>query len=989
MVRTRQDHKRARKASWLAFGLVALAAASNAAKDTGSPNRVDFGTEMTPTGSLSYASTATTSMPDSSRSTDGSDPNLDTASEAARAYKHALATLSTLTALSPSHSPEPIRPGQPSWFSSNSILSSILPNPQGHGPFATALRIAYKLQNQSWLPRFLTSRVTQDGFGGRRRRDEDLRGRAIKTLDLLHHAAELGHDDALFTLAKLSLMPPTQHFVADPALAYKLFTAHALETGNATSQSVLAFLHATGYHNVVPVDQAKAQLYYTFAAHGGDKGAQMALGYRYWSGIGVAESCDHAVQWYEAAAEQAMAKFLSGPRGGRTLPLTPSRLSDLDGGVYGPGASVASTGFNILRPAIKAARARLAGETWEDILEYYVFNADRGETDFAFRLGKIYYAGSIYHAPGGIASGGDGVGRVVQDFERARYYFLGIARQVWPSDPVDPLSWPAAGRRDDASGPVGYSAPAAGYLGRMYLRGEGVRQDARMARMWFERGAEYGDKECNNGLGIIWRDRLVDNKIDMKKALHYFNLAAGQELAEAQVNLGKYYYEKGDLKLATAYFEAAQRHGSPFEAYYYLGRIHSNQRKTAPPGLRASACSVAASFFKVVAERGSWDWDPLREGDAAWETGTDAGREQAMLKWWIAAERGQEIAQNNLAYVLDQDKSILRNTRFTPFLPSNDTARLALTQWTRSAAQHNVDALVKVGDYYYHGLGVPDEEESLRWEKAAGYYQSAADTQLSALAMWSLGWMYENGLGVPQDFHLAKRHYDIALETNPEAYLPVMLSLLRLYARSIWHTILGGTGGLSLTSEEDYNEAYASLYGEAPPRGELDDGGKGGQGGAEEYSDGNGEDGAWYMGKAREQFNTRMRGDALSDDDDPVQWAHDRRQAELDRDGDMGPEDFFDASLRGGNRERGEDESEFTETMLLVGLCLVVSVLLYVRGRWVERLRREEAARQEGNGVAGAGAGVQVNAAVGQQGEGQGLFPLAGDPARDEWAIQR
>jgi SEL1 protein len=96
------------------------------------------------------------------------------------------------------------------------------------------------------------------------------------------------------------------------------------------------------------------------------------------------------------------------------------------------------------------------------------------------------------------------------------------------------------------------------------------------------------------------------------------------------------------------------------------------------------------------------------------------------------------------------DKSTLRRTTFANFFPSNDTAKLALTQWTRSAAQNNIDALVKVGDYYYHGLGVPDEPENVRWEKAAGYYRSAADTQVSALAMWNLGWMYEHGYGVPQ-----------------------------------------------------------------------------------------------------------------------------------------------------------------------------------------------------------------------------------------------
>jgi len=71
-----------------------------------------------------------------------------------------------------------------------------------------------------------------------------------------------------------------------------------------------------------------------------------------------------------------MARFSSGPPGGRTLPLTPTRLSDLAGGIYGPGASVASTGLNGQRPAIKAARARAAGETWEDILEYYIVSVN-------------------------------------------------------------------------------------------------------------------------------------------------------------------------------------------------------------------------------------------------------------------------------------------------------------------------------------------------------------------------------------------------------------------------------------------------------------------------------------------------------------------------------------------------------------------------------------------------------------------------------------
>ncbi len=104
------------------------------------------------------------------------------------------------------------------------------------------------------------------------------------------------------------------------------------------------------------------------------------------------------------------------------------------------------------------------------------------------------------------------------------------------------------------------------------------------------------------------------------------------------------------------------RHGSPFEAYYYLAKTQALQMKNLPASLKPGACSIAASFFKVVTERGSWDEDLIRGGERAWEMGTPIGKQLAMLKWWIAAERGHEIGQNNLAFVLDQGKLCLHGT---------------------------------------------------------------------------------------------------------------------------------------------------------------------------------------------------------------------------------------------------------------------------------------------------------------------------------------
>ncbi|KAJ4493785.1 HCP-like protein [Lentinula edodes] len=952
----------ARKASWLAFGLVALAAVNSYAQEPTTEVASQSGPEVAQHTQLQGGTAAGDNIPSTVSDTQKHD---EQAAEAFRAYKQALYTLSTLTAHPPAYTYDATAHAS----NSKSLLHSFIPTLQGRGPIGSIYRILYKIQQKLGSHKEQTTP---------KRQTEDVHPKAIKVVDLLQHSAELGNMDALFTYAKISLFPPTPHFIADPHIAFKSFFAHAATTGNATSQSYLAFFYATGYHGVVQVNPSMAQLYYTFAANGGDKGAQMALGYRYWSGIGTLEDCKRAVDWYEHAAEHSMAKFLSGPPGGRTLPQTHTRLSDLDGGIYGYGASVASTGMNVNRAAIKAGASRASGETWEDILDYYLFNADRGETDFALRLGKIYYQGSIYASPGGIGSGSEGVGAIPRDFARAKHYFEQIARQVWPRDPSNPLQHKATAVPRDENLPVGHAAASAAYLGRMYLRGEGVKADPIIAKLWFERGEAYGDRECHNGLGIIWRDGLIPGlKPNLKKAMYHFMAAANQDLAEAQVNIAKIHLAQGDIGPATTYLEAAVRLGSPFEAYYYLGQIHASQTTNpmVPSNIASSSCAMGVSFYKIIAERGSWDDDFLREAEVAWARGTDESKEIAILKWWIAAERGSEIAQNNLGYILDQDKSILRFTRFSPMTPSNDTALLALTQWTRAAAQRNIDALVKVGDYYYHGLGVPDEKESFRYEKAAKYYQSAADTQMSALAMWNLGWMYENGVGVPQDFHLAKRHYDLAAQTNSEAYLPVFFSLAKLYVRSIWHTMLGGKGGLNIWFDEEDSDIQ-SEYSDRVPERELESVSDQSSSTEEQifYDD----EGPWYLGKARDEFYRRRNSQSrVEEEDDPIQWARDRRHAEA-REAEYGGEDYLDAGLRPDE----DDDDEYSETMLLVMLCVTVSVLIYVRTRIVRRMRHDQQQRQQQQQQ-------QQEEAVPEAPAGNGMFPAPGDPARDEWAMLR
>lgn len=50
---------------------------------------------------------------------------------------------------------------------------------------------------------------------------------------------------------------------------------------------------------------------------------------------------------------------------------------------------------------------------------------------------------------------------------------------------------------------------AAGYLGQMYWRGEGVEADPEKACEWFFIGARFNDAASRNGLGMMFLDGVV------------------------------------------------------------------------------------------------------------------------------------------------------------------------------------------------------------------------------------------------------------------------------------------------------------------------------------------------------------------------------------------------------------------------------------------------------------------------------------------------
>ncbi|XP_076971248.1 protein sel-1 homolog 2 isoform X5 [Tamandua tetradactyla] len=331
-----------------------------------------------------------------------------------------------------------------------------------------------------------------------------------------------------------------------------------------------------------------------------------------------------------------------------------------------------------------------------------------------------------------------------QDYYKALYYFLKAAK---------------AG-----------SANAMALIGKMYLEGNAAApQNNATAFKYFSMAASKGNAIGLHGLGLLYfHGKGVP--VNYAEALKYFQKAAEKGWPNAQFQLGFMYYSGSgvwkDYKLAFKYFYLASQSGQPL-AIYYLAKMYA----TGTGVLRS--CRTAVELYKGVCELGHWAEKFL----TAYFAYKDGDIDSSLVQYALLAEMGYEVAQSNSAFILESKKAkILEKEKMYP---------MALLLWNRAAIQGNAFARVKIGDYHYYGYGTKKD-----YQTAATHYSIAADKYHSAQAMFNLAYMYEHGLGIAKDIHLARRLYDMAAQTSPDAHIPVFFALMKLETVHLLRDIL-------------------------------------------------------------------------------------------------------------------------------------------------------------------------------------------------------
>mmetsp|Transcript_68412 Transcript_68412/g.164222 ORF Transcript_68412/g.164222 Transcript_68412/m.164222 type:complete len:715 (-) Transcript_68412:8-2152(-) len=369
------------------------------------------------------------------------------------------------------------------------------------------------------------------------------------------------------------------------------------------------------------------------------------------------------------------------------------------------------------------------------------------------------------------------------------------------------------------------NAEALALLGYMHSLGVGVEKNIDIAHTYFAAAAQQNDSSGLNGLGYIYFYGAPRQEVNHAQAFKLFNESAFRGSADGMFNVASLYLtgvgtDKSLHRAVLWFTEAIDRGHTP--AAYALSVMYLNGIGV-PNRQGVGNCKTAVELLKRVCERGSWAARQLQE---AYDKQASAPDRAAWMLLRLA-EAGHEVAQSNLAHMLDAGISHLL---FDEEGPSDTRERVrgrekiyAQRLYSMSADQGNPQAELRLGDYAYYGWGLhmkdgsnseeidldlESEEEMLAAmddaehepvpqecdvDLAISHYRHAASLKITgewmqpfaARASFNLGYLHQFGIGVPYDVALATRHYKHALEADPggvHAPVTIMLLLLRLQA---------------------------------------------------------------------------------------------------------------------------------------------------------------------------------------------------------------
>jgi TPR repeat protein len=305
---------------------------------------------------------------------------------------------------------------------------------------------------------------------------------------------------------------------------------------------------------------------------------------------------------------------------------------------------------------------------------------------------------------------------------------------------------------------------------------------------------------------------------DLADAMKFLQVAASKGHLQAKHRMGMIYSQGVRLQTAALTFDAIKPDCMKAKNYYQwivdnVAPARSKRLRRAYKDYLAGDLESSLRNYLAAAETGSNVGQVnaaflLERGTCLGLSPTDCAKASVRL-WKAAAARGNAEACLRVGDFYYYGRLRGKDLPIGPFswvqyllYPEEYLPKLLVIVWSKLQ-----DYLVEDDDKDHAiqndedvNAGDEDEEEEIDHEKeliesdlamAAQYYQVAVERHSSARANFNLGFMHEWGLGITQDFPLAKRHYDLASASHTtEAELAVQFALTFMNAHELfvkWH----------------------------------------------------------------------------------------------------------------------------------------------------------------------------------------------------------
>nr|XP_023481869.1 protein sel-1 homolog 2 isoform X3 [Equus caballus] len=325
-------------------------------------------------------------------------------------------------------------------------------------------------------------------------------------------------------------------------------------------------------------------------------------------------------------------------------------------------------------------------------------------------------------------------------------------------------------------GSAGGSMMSQMILGYRYLSGINVLQNCEVALNHYKKVADYIADKLEKSEGIpVEKVRLTERPENLSSnseildwdIYQYYKFLAERGDVQLQVSLGQLHLigRKGldqDYYKALYYFLKAAKAGSA-NAMAFIGKMYLEGNAAAP-----QSNATAFKYFSMAANKGNAIGLHGLGLLYFYGKGVPVNYAEALKYFQKAAEKGWPNAQFQLGFMYYSGSGVWKDYK------------LAFKYFYLASQSGQPLAIYYLAEMYATGTGVLRSCRTAV-EKRLKFLKKRRCTQ----------WHFSYGIELPfKDIHLARRLYDMAAQTSPDARIPVFFALMRLETVHLLQDIL-------------------------------------------------------------------------------------------------------------------------------------------------------------------------------------------------------